>query len=562
MSREKYSIGDFQLEFDAGDLFRIYWREIEVIQRIYVAVRDESWNTIPGRMKNLKIVSDERALKFTFEMEHRYQEIDFAWTGIYEFNSDDTFRLSMSGKITQLFKYCKIGFNVHHGLATHRNRSFSIGTQDQRHEGHFGSELVPQLVKEGFLTAMTPVYDDLSIQFDDFIGHFTFAGDLFEMQDHRNWGDDNWKSYGTPLAKGFPFEAAIGEVISQEITFAVEQSSESSGRNSKDLTVQAECELPELGVCVRKPIATEELNKLQDLYLDHLRVDINFSSPNWDLFEFVVESARHLSCDIEIALFIPNEISTDNLRDFIAPIQRERKSIARILVFAEKGGYNPFQGATEPNLAESVKAIIDEDSSLPIFSGTDQFFSDLNRLRPDYSQIEGVVFGYNPQVHASDELSIMQNASPVVDIADYIRSIYGNKKIVISPVEFLGLGGPFPQGPVRADELPANVDPRMWSELGQRWTAAFLAHSSRAGINSLTLFEVSGMRGLFNSDGTETEIFTLLAEIADVRSRGMNLKQIEATKDNDEIALTFRSGDGLSSAVIRSALSGEKKRME
>lgn len=26
-----------------------------------------------------------------------------------------------------------------------------------------------------------------------------FAGDRFEMQDHRNWCDANWKTYGTPL---------------------------------------------------------------------------------------------------------------------------------------------------------------------------------------------------------------------------------------------------------------------------------------------------------------------------------------------------------------------------
>ena len=34
--------------FAAGDLFDVRWDGVEVIQRLYLAVRDDAWNTIPA----------------------------------------------------------------------------------------------------------------------------------------------------------------------------------------------------------------------------------------------------------------------------------------------------------------------------------------------------------------------------------------------------------------------------------------------------------------------------------------------------------------------------------
>ena len=44
-----------------------------------------------------------------------------------------------------------------------------------------------------------------------------FAGDVFEMEDQRNWTDASYKTYSRPLALPFPYALAAGERVVQSI---------------------------------------------------------------------------------------------------------------------------------------------------------------------------------------------------------------------------------------------------------------------------------------------------------------------------------------------------------
>ena len=48
-----------------------------------------------------------------------------------------------------------------------------------------------------------------------------FAGDVFEMEDQRNWTDASYKTYCTPLALPFPVEIPEGARISQSVTLTL-----------------------------------------------------------------------------------------------------------------------------------------------------------------------------------------------------------------------------------------------------------------------------------------------------------------------------------------------------
>ena len=66
---------------------------------------------------------------------------------------------------------------------------------------------------------MTPYFDQLTVHVDGAEATFDFVGDLFELQDHRNWADANWKTYGTPLAFGFPVTLPRGETLTSLFGF-------------------------------------------------------------------------------------------------------------------------------------------------------------------------------------------------------------------------------------------------------------------------------------------------------------------------------------------------------
>ena len=46
----------------------------------------------------------------------------------------------------------------------------------------------------------------------------TAEGDVFEMEDQRNWTDGSFKTYVRPLALPWPYRLADGEVLRQSVT--------------------------------------------------------------------------------------------------------------------------------------------------------------------------------------------------------------------------------------------------------------------------------------------------------------------------------------------------------
>ena len=45
----------------------------------------------------------------------------------------------------------------------------------------------------------------------------TFKGEIFEMEDQRNWSDASYKTYCRPLSRPMPYLIAAGETVKQEI---------------------------------------------------------------------------------------------------------------------------------------------------------------------------------------------------------------------------------------------------------------------------------------------------------------------------------------------------------
>src|SRR6185369_6694664 len=48
-----------------------------------------------------------------------------------------------------------------------------------------------------------------------------FAGDIFEMEDQRNWTDASYKTYCTPLRLPYPAPIAAGETVAQSVTLSL-----------------------------------------------------------------------------------------------------------------------------------------------------------------------------------------------------------------------------------------------------------------------------------------------------------------------------------------------------
>src|SRR5260370_2077527 len=112
-----------------------------------------------------------------------------------------------------------MGFNLQHALAQAVGRPYEAKTPGGDIRGVLPAIVDTQRLIDGRLTAIFPEYDRLTLHpTEDVRVEFTFDGDLFEMQDHRNWTDANYKSYGTPLSVPWPMDAAPGQAFYQKVT--------------------------------------------------------------------------------------------------------------------------------------------------------------------------------------------------------------------------------------------------------------------------------------------------------------------------------------------------------
>ncbi|HEX4951738.1 MAG TPA: hypothetical protein VFZ34_34080, partial [Blastocatellia bacterium] len=177
--------GPLRMRFDNGDLRYIRYGEHEILRRIYATVRDRNWGTVPAQISNLKFEIQPESFQLSYEATHREREIDFVWHGEIIGDEAGTIRFTFDGEARSTFLRNRIGFCVLHPA--------ELAGQPCRARYANGSEYTtafPELV-----AAEQPIkalHDLSAITHEvapDLWAEVSFSGDLFEMEDQRNWID-------------------------------------------------------------------------------------------------------------------------------------------------------------------------------------------------------------------------------------------------------------------------------------------------------------------------------------------------------------------------------------
>ncbi|MFN2110294.1 MAG: hypothetical protein ACK2UI_11575, partial [Anaerolineae bacterium] len=80
-ARTPLRAGKLTLFFERGDVRHIRYGEREVLRRVYVAVRDRNWGTVPAQISGLAIETGEDTFRITFEALCTQDDITFRWRG-------------------------------------------------------------------------------------------------------------------------------------------------------------------------------------------------------------------------------------------------------------------------------------------------------------------------------------------------------------------------------------------------------------------------------------------------------------------------------------------------
>jgi hypothetical protein len=508
VERRELRAGPLTALLEEGDLRYIRVDGVEVVRRIYVAVRDEVWNTIPATYSDFEYDVAPDHFSVRLRAHHQYQRINVDWAGTITGLRDGTIRYAMDAVANGAFRYCKIGFNIHHP-PQEAGRAYRARGPEGPSSGVLPVLIEPQRNDNGRLTALFPPHDALEIDHDDGLTvRFAFEGDLFEMQDHRNWTDGNYKSYGTPLSIPWPMDATSGQRFHQVVSFSVGGKPArpvAAGREARvDLGGSTTQSLPRIGLGMAShggSLSAREADLLRHLRPDHVRVDLYLEEAAWHKeLGRGVEAARALNAQLELALFL-----TDEAEAQLAALSKElaatRPQVARVLVFYGGKAFSTGQGATPGRFvrlaSDRLRAAV---GTAPFIGGTNQFFAEINRGHPEVEAMNGVVYSINPQVHACDDESLVENLEAQAATVDTARSFSGDLAISVSPITLAARNGPYPAGPPEPGGLPPAVDVRQASLLGAGWTAVSVKYLAQSRVASITYYETSGWRGVVEVD--------------------------------------------------------------
>jgi hypothetical protein len=132
-------------------------------------------------------------------------------------------------------------------------------------------------------------------------------------------------------------------------------------------------------------------------------------------------------------------------------------------------------------------------------SGTDHYFAELNRGRARLPLADKLVFSINPQVHAFDDESLMETLAAQKVAAVMARSFMPGTPLAVSPVTLKPRRNP---NRTSAGPTTRDADARQCAQFTAAWTLGSLKYLAEAGVSSITLFELSGPRGVLDADGT------------------------------------------------------------
>jgi hypothetical protein len=488
--------GPLSAELIGMEIWNLRFAGTELLRRIYVAVRDRNWDTRAPRVIRRQVERRRGQFQVDIHAVHECDDISLTWAINISGTASGEFRFAIDGRATGEFLRSRIGLCLHHPVAGIAGRDCTIIHSDGSEE----ASSFPLLI-----SPRQPFMDMRAVQMDCSglnVG-ISLDGEEFETEDHRNWTDASFKTYAQPMRGGSPVIVHPGQQYQQAVSvtaIAGPSVAASDHRESEEgcasllLTNGRSCQRPALGTILPENLpGSLEFARLRALHLDHIRLDLREPRGAWpDLLAGATRAANEIGSALEVAVHLGDD-APEQLACIAGLIREVRPPIRRWIVL--RNG----ERATNPSWVLLARRYLMSTAPLAEFgTGTDEWFAQLNRARPDLEHIDFVSYPVSPFVHSKDDRTLFENLEGQAWTVTTARSFVASRGIVVSPITLLPRFNPLVKQPyLRAPgELDENVDPRQASLRAAVWTAATIKQFAEAGAASLTMFEAAGQRGL------------------------------------------------------------------
>ena len=459
MADQLIHFGKLSLLYDNGFVRYIRAGKIEIVRNIYFALRDNNWTTASI------VRSDERSSVTPKNFEITYTATNvvddkavFRWHVKIAGSESGEIGFSVDGECLAPYNRNRAGICVLHPIRDTRDKPLHITRPDGSvYESKFPSIINPH----------QPFFDIRKMGWpltDDVWAELQFEGDIFETEDQRNWSDASFKNYSTPLSIPYPVMLKPGDKVNQQVKLKLING---DSLPVVDFAEDVEVTIDERSSKLFPKIGTDFLfdktapkEDLKVLDLDHLRIEVDLSASSWrEQLHAGLKEAETILAKPFIHLVMSTPVDWEQFASVKLP------GVTRLAI-------SPVD--RKANVDELLKSVLPKARKLfpgaLIGAGFTSYFTELNRNRFDYSNLDFVIYPVTPQAHLTDAHTVIENLPAQKDQVETGKSFATGKKIHVGPVYLRSV----------SDRLAAG------------WMLGSIKYLAEGGAECITMFESGG----------------------------------------------------------------------
>ena len=505
--------GPIRVGYENGFLRRIRYGEAEVLRMIYFALRDRNWNTMDSSIEDERISSDADGFDISYTCTHSNDGVPvMRWNATIRGTSDGAIVFEIQGIMLENFMKNRAGFCILHPLNVAGSECTIVHPDRSETRRIFPVEIDPE---NPFRNIQSMGWNVAGIPY---ILHF--EGDIFETEDQRNWGDASYKTFCTPLTKPFPVELKSGETVFQKVTISPAQALRPAPVEEKHVILRTANVgvVPAIGIAAStevKKIADEAVLLIRALRLSHYRVDLHPDKESWvaDLSS-AYETAYGLGLPLEVALHL-TEKYPEEMEGFAILCQQNKVRLKEVLLLQANGV------VTAQKVLHELSVLKATFPGVLFGAGTNYNFNEINKNRFQPANADYISFSFDPQEHAFDDLTVLENTETLDHMVRSAKAIYGDAMPVhVSPLTLRKRFNPYATNPddlFIADEKKA--DPRQKSSFAAVFAFGSICRLMKGGAAAVTFFQTMGDQGIISASGEPYPVYDMLKQLTPYQGR-------------------------------------------
>ncbi len=557
--------GTMTVDFDNGAVRYVRIGGIEVLRGIAFLLRDENWGTLAAELSDLNIDEREGAFSVSYRARCADSKRELVYEARIEGRADGSLSFEAVAQPRTDVLTNRTGFIVLHpvdGVAGRPARILHVDGGEER-------STFPEIIDP-----RCPFKDVRALSHEVFPGTWavcTMEGDAYETEDQRNWSDASYKTYIRPLSKPWPYTLPKGERIVQSVKLRIEGPLPATAGGGDDGPVSIRIgdtvgRLPALGLGMPAgeavhALANPGLMKKLDPSTLICQIDLRNGHGLAEL-----ERYRDLAALTGAAVTL--EIITLGTMDPAGELAPVAKAVsdaslepAAVAVFPQQElkSYQPDQPWPEmPSFEETYAAARAAFPKARIGGGMAVYFTELNRKRPPAAPLDFVTHTTCPNVHAADDVSVMETNESLPFIILSTRAFMGEGLGYRIGPSALGCrenpyGKATTPNPDNRRACLSVLDPRQRGLFNAVWTLGYVAACARGGVDMVAMGAPTGPFGHIHRpsdhsqpwfDGQEGALvypsFHVLAGLA--ASSGAEVLAAEAARKGAVEVLALRKG--------------------